>query len=203
MRDSAIAIALLAVLMLGGHTLLRRRRSRSAPAHVSASDGSFTLRTPRRNPVLLGVSALVPAALVGVLTARAWTLGRTGTAGLVGGVLVTVLALLAPAYLFASAFRSKVVVHDTGIERVGVFRRKLIGWGSVHKIAFNPAQHWFFVTAADGSHLWLPADHAGMGDFAAIALRRLPPGLLREADPVVREVLEELADAVRTEPRRA
>jgi hypothetical protein len=35
-----------------------------------------------------------------------------------------------------------------------------------------------------------------MGDFAAMALRRIPPAVLRTSNPVVREVLEELAEAV-------
>ena len=106
------------------------------------------------------------------------------------------------AYQFAYAFRARLIVHDTGIERIGVSRRRLIGWGSIAKIAFNPAQHWFFMTVSDGSHLWLPADITGMPEFAQIAVRRLPPAVL-QADPVVREVLDELAGAGGDTPRDA
>ena len=94
-----------------------------------------------------------------------------------------------------------MIVHDTGIERVGVFRRRLVGWGTIVKIDFNSAHHWFFLTLADRSHLWLPADVAGMPEFAAIARRRLSPAVL-EADPLVREVLDDLAGTAPTRSAR-
>jgi hypothetical protein len=142
---------------------------------------------------MLGITALVPAALLGALTGRAWTLGETGPLGLAAGGAATLAALSVAGYEFASALRKRLVVHDTGIELVGVFRRRLVGWGRVAKVAFNPVNHWFVVSVAGGWPLWLPADLAGMGDFAALALRRLPAPVLAAADPVVREVLEELA----------
>jgi hypothetical protein len=145
---------------------------------------------------MFGITALIPAGLLGSLTARVWQLGHTGAAGFVAGVVATLLVLFVAFYEFAYAFRAHVVVRDTGIQRIGVFRRRLVGWGSITKLAFNPVNHWFVVTAADGSHFWLPADLDGMGDFAAMALRRIPPAVLRTSDPVVREVLEELAEAV-------
>jgi hypothetical protein len=193
MREGLIAFAVLVVLMLGGQRLIRRRSSGVDPAHVPLSGGRLVLRTPRRNAVMLGVTALIPAGLLGSVTARAWGLGQTGPAGLLAGLVATLLVLSVAVYAFASAFRAHLVVHDSGIERVGVFRRRLVGWESMAKIAFNPANHWFVVTIAGGSHLWLPADLAGMGDFAILALRRLPPPVLQAADPVVREVFEELA----------
>ena len=104
------------------------------------------------------------------------------------------------AYEFAYAARARVVVHDTGIERIGVARRRLVGWGSISKVAFNPMNHWFFMTVKDGSHLWLPADMTGMHEFARIALRRLPPAVL-QADPLALEVFDELADAARPAKR--
>lgn len=142
-----------------------------------------------------GISALIPAALLGALTLYWWGLGRFGTAGLLAGVALTGLALAVAAYQFAYAFRARLVVHETGIERIGVARRRLVGWGTIAKIAFNPAHHWFFVTLSDGSHLWLPADVEGMPEFARIAVRRIPRAVL-QADPVVREVLDELAGVV-------
>jgi hypothetical protein len=196
MRDGLIAFAVLGVLMFGGPWLVRRVRQRASPAHVPPSDGHIVLRPPRRNAVMLGITALIPTALLGSLTARSWQLGRTGPAGLAAGVVATLLVLAVAVYQFAYAFRAHLLVHDTGIERVGVFRRRLVGWKRIAKIAFNPANHWFVVTVAGGSHMWLPADLAGMGDFAVVALRRIPPPVLQAADPVVREVLEELAAAV-------
>jgi hypothetical protein len=200
MRDGLIAFAVLGVLMFGAPWLIRLFRRRASPAHVPPSDGHIVLRPPRRNAVMLGITALIPAALLGSLTVGSWQLGRTGPAGLVGGLLVTLLVLAVAVYQFAYAFRAHLLVHDTGIERVGVFGRRLVGWKRIAKIAFNPANHWFVVTVAGGSHMWLPADLEGMGDFAVVALRRIPPPVLQAADPVVREVLEELAAAVAPPP---
>lgn len=194
MRESLISIAVLAVLMLGGNYLLRRSRRSSPPGHVPRTGGPLVLRQPRRNGIMLGITALIPAGLLGALTLYWWRLGHTGAAGLAAGLVATALALAFAGYQFAHAFRARLVVHDTGIERIGVSRRRLVGWGSIAKIAFNPAQHWFFVTVSDGSHLWLPVDVAGMPEFAQLAVRRLPPAVLG-ADPVVREVLDELAVA--------
>jgi hypothetical protein len=150
---------------------------------------------------MFGVTALIPAALFGAVTFRSWDLGRAGPLGLLLGVVATGVPLAFAAHQFASAFRSRLVVHDTGIERIGVSRRRLVGWGSVAKIAFNPAQNWFFLTASDGSRLWLPADLTGMPEFAQIAVRRLPPAVL-DAHPLVREVLDELAAAESDETPR-
>lgn len=198
MLEGAIAFAVLAVLMFGGNYLYRRRsRSAPAPRHVPPAGGTFTLRPPRKNAVLLGISALFPAVLVGMLTIRAWDAGRTGVLGVLVGIVVTTVVLAFAAYQFASASRSSLLVNDAGIERVGVFQRRLVSWDSISKIAFNPSQHWFFLTVTDGSHLWVPADIAGMGDFAVTALRRLPPTVLRSADPMVREVLDELSEGMR------
>jgi len=193
MREAAIALAALAVLMVGGHYLLRPRRSGAVTGEAPRADGSLVLRPPRRNAVLLAITALLPAGVLGSLTFRMWNLGRTGSAGLLLGIIATLLPVGVAAYEFAYAIRARVVVHDTGLERVGVVRRRLVGWNSISKIAYNPVHHWFFVTVNDGSHLWLPADVPGMGEFARIALRRLSPAVL-QADPVAREVFDELAD---------
>jgi hypothetical protein len=128
--------------------------------------------------------------------ARAWAEGRAGTAGLVFGAAVTLGVLAVSAYMFASAFRERVVVHDTGIERVGVLTRRRVGWGAIARVGYNARQRWFFLTLSDGSHLWISEDLRGIGDFAAIALRRLPEAALR-ADPVGREALEDVAEEAR------
>ncbi len=199
MRDAVIIFAALAVVMLGGRYLFSRRRSASGPLHVPSADGTFTLMQPRRNAILLGVTALAPAAVLGLLAFQAWD---TGGIEFLATVVATLLVLAVAAYLFASS-RSRLVVRDTGIERIGIFRRRLIGWASIAKIAFNPAQHWFFLTMSDGSHLWVPADIAGAGDFAVVVLRRVRPAALEADGPVVREVLDELASGARKESRRS
>jgi hypothetical protein len=200
MRDIFISLAALAVVLIGGKLLMSRRRSRSTPLHVPSADGTFTLRPPRRNAFLLGVSALVPAAVLGLLTFQAW---ESGGFGLVASTAATLVALGAAAYVFVSGGGSRLVVRETGLERVGVFRRRVVGWTSVAKIAFNPVQRWFFITASDGSHLWVPTDLAGIGSFASVALRRVRPVVFEGDGGAVREVLEELADAARQETRGA
>jgi hypothetical protein len=163
--------------------------------HLRRGDDRLVLRPPRKNAVMMGMTALIPAVLLGSLAVGAWERGTVGFAGFLTGIVATALVALVAAYGFASALRTHLVVRDAGIERVGVLRRRFIEWGSVAKLAFNPAHHWFVVTAADGSHFWLSADVDGMTDFAVVALRRLPAAVLAAADPMVREVLEELAGA--------
>lgn len=190
MRD-AIAFAAFIVLMLGARVLFRRRRPAPASAAVRRADGALVLKPPRKNGVLMAISALVPAAILGAFTFHTWNVTRSGAAGVLG-IATTLTAVAVAAYLLARAGRACVVVHDTGLESVGVRRRRVVTWKDVSKLAFNPMNHWFFVTVSDGSHLWLPADVPGMDQFARIALRRLPPAVL-EADRDAREVLEELA----------
>jgi hypothetical protein len=74
MRDSLIALAALGVVFLAGRLLFRRLRRGSAPLHVPSLDGTFTLKPPRKNALLLGATALVPAGLLGAVT----YLGRIG-----------------------------------------------------------------------------------------------------------------------------
>ena len=196
MREGIIAVAALAVIMLGGNLLVRWGRRGSVAHHAPVTGGPLVIRPPRRNAIMFGITALIPAVLLGSLTLTWWRLGHMRGPGLVTGIAASALIAGFAVFQFAHAGRARLVVHDTGIERVGVFRRRLVGWGTIVKIGFNPAHHWFFVTLADRSHLWLPADIPGMPEFAAIARRRLPPAVL-EADPLVREVLEDLAGAAR------
>jgi hypothetical protein len=148
---------------------------------------------------MLAALALIPAGVLGLLTLQA---SRSGARGLPGAIAATLVATAVAVYLLAAAVRSRVMVRDTGMERVGVFRRRRVGWPAVSRIAYNPAQRWFFLTLTDGSHLWLREDVAGIGDFAGIALRRVRPDVLAAAGPDVREVLEELAEAARREAAR-
>ncbi|ACL66685.1 conserved hypothetical protein [Anaeromyxobacter dehalogenans 2CP-1] len=196
MRESLIAFAVLAVFMFAAQAArLRGRRRRAAPSHVPWKPGQpLVLRTPPRNALLSCVTALVPAVLVAALMIRSWGAQprRVGPVGMAGGAAVVLLLLSVAVFQLASAARAHVMVHDTGLERVGVFGRLLVGWGSVAKLSFNGAQRWFHVTTDQGAHLWLPLEVAGMPEFAALALRRLPRQVL-EADPAAREALQELA----------
>ncbi|HET7824801.1 MAG TPA: PH domain-containing protein [Anaeromyxobacter sp.] len=198
---SVLAVVALALLFLVVPRVFRRQR-RPARAHVTLQDGVLVMRTPRRYAILLGASALVPAALLGAIAWRAATGGAQDASR--WGVAATIVAALAAvgvaAHQIAAAFRSGFVVDEFGVSRIGVLRRRRVRWGEVARVAFNPVNRWFFITTAGGAHLWVPVDTHGIGDFAAVALVRLPPAALA-ADEDARDALEELATAGRPTAR--
>jgi len=67
-----------------------------------------------------------------------------------------------------------------------------VTWEEITRFAYNPVNHWFFITLVDGTHLWLWDDLNGIAGFARLALAQLPPASLW-SDPDAREVLCELA----------
>lgn len=201
MSETVVALVALFLVMAGGRWLLRRRPA-PAQVHVPVTSGALVMRPQRRIGIMLGIGALLPALVLAAFEARAWGAGRAGTAGLVFGAVVTLGLLAGSAHQFASAFRARVVVHDTGIERVGVLKRRSVGWGAIARVGYNARQRWFFLTLSDGSHLWISEDLRGIGEFAAIALRRLPEAALR-ADPVGREALEDVAEEARQDAAEA
>ncbi|WP_242344494.1 PH domain-containing protein [Anaeromyxobacter terrae] len=193
MLETAIALAALFLVMVGGRALLRRT-SATPRERAATGEGVVVLRPLRRNGVMLGIGALLPAVVFAGLEARAWIGEQAGVPGLVLGAAATLAMLAVAAHQFASAFRQRIVVHDTFIERVGVITHRNVSWTTVSRVSYNPLQRWFCLTLSDGSHLWLSETLRGAGEFAEIALRRLPEGAL-SADPVAREVLEDLAAA--------
>jgi hypothetical protein len=199
MLKASIALGLLFLVLVGGRRL---RFLRSAPVrlHVPTSDGMLVLRPPRLQGILLGFGALLPAVVFGGVGIRAWLAEGTGTGGRIAVVVPTVLALGLSVHQFLSAFRQRIVVHLTGFQRVGVATRRHVRWDQIVSVAYNPFHQWFFLTRADGSHLWISEDLDGIGDFAALALRRLPPRAL-EGDPQAREELEDLAASARAAAR--
>jgi len=192
---SILAVVALGLLVVIAPRLLRRARPR-AHAHVPRVGGVLVMRMPRRYGIALGVSALVPAAVLGGIALRALTGPRegTGTLGVIATFAATLAALAVAAHQFAAAFRGRFLVDEFGLSRVGVLTRRRIRWGEVAKVVFNPVNRWFFITAADGTHLWVPVDTHGIGDFAAVALARLPRAALA-ADENARDALEDLAAA--------
>lgn len=192
---SILLVVALGLIFLLAPRLFRRGRRPSRP-HVPLQDGVLVMRTPRRFGILLAVSALVPAAVLGGIAVRAIAGGseRAGPAGMVATVLATLAALAFAAHQFVSAFRSRFVVDEFGVSRIGVLTRRRIRWGEVARVVFNPMNRWFFITTAGGTHLWVPVDTHGIGDFAAVALVRLPPAALT-ADENARDALEDLAAA--------
>jgi hypothetical protein len=150
------------------------------------------MRAPSRYGIALGISALIPASVLGAMAVRLVLGGRTGVVGLLEIGLATLAALAVAVHQFVAAFRQGFVVDEFGMTRVGVLTRRRVRWGEIAKFTYNPLNQWFFVTLADGSHLWVPVETHGIADFAGIALLRLPPAAL-EADTLAREALEELA----------
>jgi PH (Pleckstrin Homology) domain-containing protein len=188
---SILTLAALALVVLLGPRLIRRIRT-PAQKHVPMRGGVLVMRSPRRYAIALGVSALIPAAVLAAMAVRLFAGGRAGAVELATITGAAVVALAVVALQFAAAFRQGFVVDEFGLSRVGVLGRRRLRWGEVAKFAYNPMNQWFFVTAVDGAHLWIPVDTHGIADFATIALVRLPPGSL-QADPLAREALEELA----------
>lgn len=192
---SILAVLGLGLLVVVVPRLLRRARPR-ARAHVPRVGGVLVMRMPRRYGIMLGVSALFPAALLGGIALRALTGPREGTGVLsvAATVLATLAALAVAVHQFTAAFRGRFVVDEFGLSRIGVLTRRRMRWGEVASVVFNPVNRWFFLTAADGTHLWVPVDTHGIGDFAAVALARLPHAALT-ADENARDALEDLAAA--------
>jgi hypothetical protein len=199
MLKASIALGVLLLVLAGGRRLLFHR-STAVRLHVPAPDGVLVLRPPRLQGILLGFGALLPAVVFGGVGVRAWLAEGTGTGGRIAVVVPAVLTLGLSVHQFLSAFRQRIVVHLTGFQRVGVATRHHVRWDQIVSVAYNPFHHWFFLTRADGSHLWIPEDLDGIGDFAALALRRLPPRAL-DGDPQAREELEDLAAAARAAAR--
>jgi len=185
----AIAALLLIVLLV---PRLVRRVKVPARRRVAVRGGVLVMRAPSRYGIALGISALIPASVLGAIAFRLVTGGQTGVLGLVEIGVATLAAFAVAAHQFVAAFRQGFVVDEFGITRVGVLTRSRLRWGDVAKCVYNPLNHWFFVTAVDGSHLWVPVETHGIADFAGVALLRLPPAAL-QADDLAREALEELA----------
>jgi PH (Pleckstrin Homology) domain-containing protein len=192
---SVLLVVALGLVFLVAPRFFRRSRRPSRP-HVPLQDGVLVMRTPRRFGILLGVSALVPAAVLGAIAVRAIAGGseRASPAGMVATALATLAALAFAAHQFVATFRTRFVVDEFGVSHIGVLTRRRVRWGEVARVVFNPMNRWFFITTAGGAHLWVPVDTHGIGDFAAVALVRLPPAALT-ADENARDALEDLAAA--------
>jgi hypothetical protein len=185
------AIVALGFLVLVVPRLVRRFKV-PARRRVPVRGGILRMRSPARYGIALGISALVPAGVLGGMAVRLFLGGRTGPLGLLEIGVATLAPLAVALHQFVAAFRQGFVVDEFGITRVGVLTKRRVRWGDVAKFVYNPMNRWFFVTVADGSHLWVPVETHGIADFAGIALLRLPAKALRE-DPLAREALEELA----------
>ncbi len=156
--------------------------------------GETVLRMRRWRYTSLSALALAPAVIVSwiVLTLRP-TPNDWGAVLLASGLVTGCVAT--GSWCLAAEFRAHVRVDTGGMDWVGVLGHRVVTWAEVACFAYNPVNHWFFITLVDGTHLWLWDDLTGIGHFAQLALVRLPPASLWR-DPEAREVLRELAEDV-------
>jgi len=187
MRTVLLGAAAL-VLFFGAQFLLTWLSSRRR-IRVGRSGGVVVLRLARGRNVVLGALALPPALL---FLSLPLAMRERGALGLALATAVILAMFGVSAYFFAAEAKKRVLVDDAGIEHIGVFTRRRLPWGDVQKIAYNPTSRWFFLLGRDGTRIWIYESFEGVGDFAEVALRKLPPAVLA-GDPYVREELEDLA----------
>jgi len=193
-RMSRVAAVIAAVvgLLLATQFFIGRRE----PGRGSRGPGGETvLRMRHWRYTSLSFLALAPAAIVTwiVLTLRP-TPNDWAAVTLASGLVTTCVSTAA--WCLAAEFRACVRVNVAGLDWVGVLGHRVVSWGEIARFAYNPVNQWFFITLADGTHLWLWDDLTGIGFFAEMALSRLPPAALW-ADEQAREVLQALAEAAR------
>jgi hypothetical protein len=189
MLQSLLAyLATLAIFLLG-NALLARPHEPAPRRHGTL--GPSTLRARPGRYANLACLALTPTVFVIVVVMR---LGyrRDEWFGLGLAATLVTIGLATTLWCLAAEFRERFRVDDAGIEWVGVLSRRVVPWDAVARITYNPRHNWFFLTAANGTHLWLWDDLLGISDFAAIALRRLPAAALH-ADIETLALLQELA----------
>jgi hypothetical protein len=169
---------------------------RRAPGRGSRGPGGETvLRMRRGRYTSLSSLALAPAAIVTwvVLTLRP-TPNEWAAVLLASGLVTTCVST--GAWCLLAEFRACIRVDFGGLDWVGVLGHRVVTWGEIARFAYNPVNRWFFITLADGSHLWLWDDLTGIGFFAEMALSKLPSSAFR-GDQEARVVLEELAEDAR------
>jgi hypothetical protein len=189
-RAVGVILAVIGVLVVTQYFIGRRAPGPGA----QGPRGETVLRMRRWRYASLSTLALAPAAII---TWIVLTLGPTPNdwaavllaSGLVTGFVSTGL------WCLVAEFRACVRVDAGGMDWVGPLGHRAVPWGEVSRFAYNPVNHWFFITLEDGTHLWLWDDLNGIGVFARMALARLPPASLW-SDPEAREVLHELAQGI-------
>ena len=189
MLQSLVAyLATMAIFLLGNALLARPRGPR--PARPGTL-GPAVLRAKPGRYANLACLALTPTVfVVVVLTRLGYRQDEWFGLGLAAG-LVTV-GVATTLWCLAAEYRERFNVDDAGIEWVGVLSRRVVPWSAVARLTYNPRNNWFFLTAANGTHLWLWDDLLGISDFAAMALARLPAAALH-SDVDALALLHELA----------
>jgi hypothetical protein len=190
-----IGVVVLSIVMVGGRWVWLRSAAAATRPHVPAVAGVLVLRPPRRTGLMLGSMGVLPAALLGAMAFRAWASG-VGRSGLATVAAAALLMAALSAHQLVAAFRQHVVVSEWGIEQVGVVLRRQVRWAQIASVAYNPLHHWFYFVTAERSRFWISEELNGIGDFAMVALKRLPREALAH-DPFAREQLEDLSAQAR------
>jgi hypothetical protein len=193
MTASLVALGVLLVVVVASRWL--QRPSATGKVHVPWV-GGIVLRPPRRNGFLLALVAIIPAITFGALGLRLWATGEASPAALALDGIATLACVIWIGWLVAGAFLRRIVANEVGLERFGVATRRLLRWEDVERCAYNGINRWFFLSGKGGVRIWIPEDHDGIGDFAELALRKLPRPVL-EADAAAREALQDLAEEAR------
>lgn len=184
-------LAVVVVVMVTIPILLSWSRSRRR-LRVERNGGAAVLRMPRGHWAILAVIAILSFATISTTAFLvAWQPGAEADGWILGGGMA-LAGLIAGGYLVALEVRGSIRLDDAHILKTGAVRRRMVAWGEVVRITFNPVNNWFFVTGPGGKTIYFGEGLDGLGTFAEYALRRLPPKVL-EASPEAEEALEELA----------
>jgi len=183
---AGVVVIMIAIPILLAWSQSRRR------LRVERTGAVAVLRMPRGHWAILAVIAILPFATISITAFLvAWQPGAEVNGRILGGVM-GVAGLLSGGYLLALELRGSIRLDEAGIEKIGAVGRRLLAWGEVGRITFNPVNNWFFLTGPGGKTIYFGEGLDGIGTFAEYALRHLPPKVL-EASPEAEEALQELA----------
>jgi hypothetical protein len=190
-RAVAVIAGVIGLLLVTQYFIGRREPG----AGTRGPDGATVLRMRRWRYTSLSTLALAPAAIITWIVLTLRPTPNDWAAVLLASALVTGFVSTG-GWCLAAEFRARIRVDGVGMDWIGPLGHRVVSWDEIRRFKYNPVNHWFFITLADGTHFWLWDDLTGIGFFAEVALAHLPPTALW-GDPEARVVLEELASAVR------
>jgi len=191
MMKIVAGLAVVVVIMVTIPILLAWSQSRRR-LRVEKTGGAAVLRMPRGHWAILSVIAILPFATISTTAFLVTWQPGAETSGLILGAVMAAAGIISGGYLLALEARGCIRLDDARIEKVGAVKRRLVAWGEVVRITFNPVNNWFFLTGPGGKTIYFGEGLDGIGTFAEYALARLPPKVL-EASPEAEQALQELA----------
>ena len=185
-----VGLAVVVVIMISIPVLLAWSQSRRR-MRVEPSGGAARLRMPRGHWALMSIIAFAPFAAISIMALLVEWQADATAGGRFLGVFMGLVGFAAGGWLLTLEFRGGLILDETSIVRVGVTGHRTLAWRDVQKITFNGVNNWFFLTGPDGKTVYFGEGLDGIGTFADMALRLLPPKVL-EASPEAEEALQEL-----------